>query len=89
MDREERKSDEARTDPVPFTSGWDVKGDGARRSGGPDVPMMQPADLWNRDDRTLGGFLSLSVLRRVAVQGRVAAGSVVVVDVASQQSPQM
>ena len=51
--------------------------------------MMQPADLWSRDDRTLGGFLSLSVLRHVALQGRVAAASVVVVDVTSQHSPQM
>ncbi len=59
------------------------------RSGGPDVPMMQSADLWNGDDRTLGGSLSVSVLRRVAIQGHVAAGSVVVGDVTSQQSPQL
>ncbi len=51
--------------------------------------MMQSADLWNGDDRTLGGFLSVSVLRCVAVQGHVAAGSVVVGDVTSQQSPQL
>ena len=51
--------------------------------------MMQSAYLWNRDDRTLGCFLSVSALGRVAIQGHVAAGSVVVGDVALQQSPQL
>jgi hypothetical protein len=51
--------------------------------------MMQSPDLWDRNDRTLGGFVSVATLRRVAVQRHVAAGSVVVIDVASQQSPQL
>ena len=50
------KRDEARTDPVPFTREWDVNGDGAKCSGGPDVPMVQPADLWNRDDRVVSKY---------------------------------
>ncbi len=66
-----------------------MKGNGARRLGGPDVPMMQSAYLRNRDDRTINSFLSVSVLRSVAIQSHVAAGSVVVRDVASQQSPQL
>ncbi len=39
--------------------------------------MMQPAYLRNRDDRTINSFLSDSVLRSVAIQSHVAAGSVV------------
>ncbi len=51
--------------------------------------MMQSAYLRNRDDRTIGSFLPASVLRSIALQGHVAAESVVVVDVASQQFPQL
>ncbi len=60
-----------------------MKGNGARRLGGPDVPMMQSAYLRNRADRTIGSFLPASVLRSIAAQGHVAAESIVVVDVAS------
>ena len=79
---------EARISPILFNSRSDLKG-GSRRLGGPDVPMMQPAYLRHRDDRTSGSFLSVSMLRRIAVQGHVAAGFVVMVDVASQHSSQL
>ena len=59
------------------------------RSGGPDVPMMQSADLRNCDDWTIGGVLSVSMPRSIAIQGHVAAESVVVIDVASQQPAQL
>ncbi len=60
-----------------------MKGHGARRLRGPDVPMMQPAYVRHRDDWTISSFLSVSVVRRIAIQSHVAAGSVVVVDVTS------
>ncbi len=60
-----------------------MKGHGARRLRGPDVPMMQPAHVRHRDAWTFGSFLSVSVVRRIAIQSNVAAGSVVVGDVVS------
>ncbi len=65
-----------------------MKGHGARRLRGPDVPMMQSAYLRLRDDWTVGSILLVSVPQGVAIQSHVAAGFVVIVDVASQHSSQ-
>ncbi len=75
LPRRAGKSDEARTHSVQERIG--CEGNGAGRLGGPDVPMMQSAYLRNRDDRIISSFLSVSVLRSVAIQSHVAAESVV------------
>ena len=74
---------------MPFRSIRDVNRHRPRRLRGPDVPMMQPAYLRDRDDRANCSVLPVSVLRSIAIQSHVAAGFVVIVDVASQHSSQL
>ena len=58
-------------------------------SGGPRVPMMQAADLENRDHLSFGGMLDSTRHRSVSFQRRMSAGFVVVREIACQDPAQV
>ena len=53
------------------------------------IQMMQAADLWNRDDLTILRWINASRVGRVAIQGYVCSGFVVVLKVRRQNSSEM
>ncbi len=62
---------------------------GSTSRSAPGVPMMQAAGLRNRDDLAQRRRLHFTWFRRVAIQGQVAAGVVIVVEVIREDAVQV
>ena len=61
----------------------------ASGSGCAGVPVMQPADLRDRNNPTLGRRLDFAAQRRVAIQGGVRPNTVVIGNVPAKNAPEV